>query len=72
MAKLVVWAPSREEAIARADRGLAEFAIGGPRLSSTIPLLRRLLAHPAFVAGEHTTRFVDELMAGRTPTWWSA
>jgi acetyl-CoA carboxylase biotin carboxylase subunit len=72
VAKLVVWAPSREEAIARADRGLAEFAISGPRLSSTIPLLRKLLAHPAFVAGEHTTRFVDELMADRTPTRWSA
>ncbi|QXJ21515.1 acetyl-CoA carboxylase biotin carboxylase subunit [Actinomadura graeca] len=67
VAKLVVWAPTRQDAIERASRGLAEFAVDGPGIATTIPLLRRLLTHPAFVRGEHTTRFVDELMAGRRP-----
>jgi acetyl-CoA carboxylase biotin carboxylase subunit len=72
IAKLIVWAPNREEAIARAQRGLAEFAVAGPGVHTTIPLLRRLLGHPVFAAGGHTTRFVDDLMAQREPTRWSA
>ncbi|MER7505872.1 hypothetical protein AB0L05_31340 [Nonomuraea pusilla] len=67
IAKLVVWAPTRDEAIARADRVLAEFAVEGPGVATTIPLLRTLLAHPRFTAGEHTTRFVDDLMADPEP-----
>jgi acetyl-CoA carboxylase biotin carboxylase subunit len=63
IAKLVVWAPTRDEAIARADRALAEFAVDGPGVRTTIPLLRRLLAQPRFRSGEHTTRFVDEFMS---------
>ncbi|WP_433429245.1 acetyl-CoA carboxylase biotin carboxylase subunit [Nonomuraea sp. CA-141351] len=62
VAKLIVWAPTREEAIQRALRGLGEFAVEGPGVATTIPLLRRLISHPAFHKGEHTTRFVDELM----------
>ncbi|MFC5827896.1 acetyl-CoA carboxylase biotin carboxylase subunit [Nonomuraea insulae] len=63
IAKLVAWAPTREQAIARADRALAEFEVEGPGVATTIPLLRRLLATPEFLSGEHTTRFVDDLMA---------
>ncbi|MFI0480818.1 acetyl/propionyl/methylcrotonyl-CoA carboxylase subunit alpha [Actinomadura sp. 9N215] len=61
IAKVVVWAPTRDEAIARADRALAEFAIDGPGVRTTVPLLRRLLAEPDFVHARHTTRFVDGL-----------
>lgn len=71
MAKLIVWAPHRDAAIARADRALAEFEIEGPGVSTTIPFLRELLAQPGFVRGEHTTRFVDQLTAGATPTEWA-
>ncbi|MBT2208984.1 MULTISPECIES: acetyl/propionyl/methylcrotonyl-CoA carboxylase subunit alpha [Actinomadura] len=67
IAKLVTWAPTRDEAIERALRGLAEFAVRGPGVATTIPLLQRLLTHPVFVRGEHTTRFVDALMAGPRP-----
>lgn len=67
IAGLVVWAPTRDEAIARADRALAELAVEGPGVATTIPLLRTLLADPRFAAGEHTTRFVDDLMAEREP-----
>jgi acetyl-CoA carboxylase biotin carboxylase subunit len=72
IAKLVVWAPTRAEAIARADRALAEFRVEGPGVRTTIPLLRRLLAHPAFVAAEHTTRLVEAFMAEGGATRWAA
>ncbi|GAA3441444.1 acetyl-CoA carboxylase biotin carboxylase subunit [Planomonospora venezuelensis] len=72
VAKVIVWAPSREEAIARAQRALAEFEVGGPGVATTIPLLRQLLAHPSFERAEHTTRFVDELMAEQPTTRWAA
>ncbi|GAA3602526.1 acetyl-CoA carboxylase biotin carboxylase subunit [Nonomuraea rosea] len=64
LAKLIVWAPTRAEAIARADRALSEFAVEGPGVVTTIPLLRRLIGHPVFAAGEHTTCFVHELLGG--------
>jgi acetyl-CoA carboxylase biotin carboxylase subunit len=67
MAKLIVWAPTRAEAIARADRALAEFAVSGPGVRTTIPVLRRLLGHDTFRSGQHTTRFVDELMHKQKP-----
>ncbi|WP_084963784.1 acetyl-CoA carboxylase biotin carboxylase subunit [Thermoactinospora rubra] len=63
IAKLVVWAPTRAEAIARADRALAEFAVEGAGVATTIPLLRRLLAQPEFAEGRHTTRFVEEFLS---------
>src|SRR5216117_146825 len=48
MAKLIVWAPDREAAVARMERALGEYQVGGVR--STIPVLRRILRHPDFVA----------------------
>ncbi|GLZ11430.1 acetyl-CoA carboxylase biotin carboxylase subunit [Actinomadura sp. NBRC 104425] len=61
IAKLVVWAPTRDQAVARADRALAEFAVGGPGVATTVPLLRELLAHPEFAAGRHHTNLVDQM-----------
>jgi len=58
LAKLIVWGKTREEAIIRARRALDEFVIEG--LPTTIPFLRRLLDHPAFVQGETYTRFIQE------------
>jgi acetyl-CoA carboxylase, biotin carboxylase subunit len=62
VAKLIVWAPDREQAISRMDRALSEFTVSGPGISTTIPLARRLLAHPAVRAAEHSTTFVDSLL----------
>ncbi|MEV4113902.1 acetyl-CoA carboxylase biotin carboxylase subunit [Nonomuraea sp. NPDC049695] len=62
IAKLIVWAPDRDQAIARAERGLAEFAVEGAGMETTIPLLRELITHPSFARAEHTTRFVDEFL----------
>jgi acetyl-CoA carboxylase biotin carboxylase subunit len=63
LAKAVVWAPDRAEALARADRTLAEFRIGGRGMRTTAGFLRRTLAHPDFRAGVHTTGLVDAMTA---------
>src|SRR5690606_2262865 len=60
LAKVVVWAPDRRQAIARMDRALGECAVsGGP---TTIGFRRGLLAHPRFHAAEHSTAFVESLI----------
>ncbi|BCJ56165.1 acetyl-CoA carboxylase biotin carboxylase subunit [Actinoplanes sp. NBRC 14428] len=71
LAKLIVWAPDRDAAIARMTRALDEFEVEGPGVRTTIPLARRLIDTPEFRAGEHTTDFVDAFLAraaeGGTP-----
>jgi acetyl-CoA carboxylase, biotin carboxylase subunit len=64
LAKVIVWAPDRGQALARMDRALAEFDLSGPALTTTIDFHRRILRHPTFRAGLHSTAFVDELTAG--------
>ncbi|MEV8635687.1 acetyl-CoA carboxylase biotin carboxylase subunit [Streptosporangium sp. NPDC051023] len=65
LAKVIVWAPTRKEAIARLTRALEEFQVGSEQVATTIPLVRELLAQPAFLAGRHSTVFVDEFLAAR-------
>ncbi len=60
MAKLIVWAPDRDRAIARGLRALSEYDIHG--VPTTIPAHQQVLAHPDFVAGRHHTRWVEEDM----------
>jgi acetyl-CoA carboxylase, biotin carboxylase subunit len=55
IAKLIVWAPDREQAIARAARALAEFRIGGPGIATTAGFLAETVTSPEFRAGTHTT-----------------
>ena len=62
MAKLIVWAPDRDGAIARMDRALAEYHVSGVR--TTLPVLRRILRHPDFAAGRIDTHFMERLPAG--------
>jgi acetyl-CoA carboxylase biotin carboxylase subunit len=59
VAKLIVHAPTRAQAIAKMRRALSETLIEGIR--TNIPLHQRILAHPAFVEGRFSTRFLDEL-----------
>jgi acetyl-CoA carboxylase biotin carboxylase subunit len=61
IAKLIVHAPTRAQAIAKMRRALSETIIGGIR--TNIPLHQRILAHPAFEEGRVSTRFLDELQA---------
>lgn len=59
VAKLVVHAPTRAQAIAKMRRALSETIIGGIR--TNIALHQRILEHPAFEEGRISTRFLDDL-----------
>jgi acetyl-CoA/propionyl-CoA carboxylase biotin carboxyl carrier protein len=58
LGKLICWGADRETAIARTLRALDEFEIGG--IPTTIPADAAILRHPDFVAGEHSTKWVEE------------
>lgn len=58
IAKLIVWGPTREEAIARMKRALDEFAVEGIR--TTIPFHQKVLDHPVFVRGDFDIKFLEE------------
>src|SRR5690606_11757765 len=58
IAKLIVHAPTRQEAIARMLRALDEFVIEG--VETKIPLHQRILKHPRFVQGDFSTKFLEE------------
>jgi acetyl-CoA carboxylase biotin carboxylase subunit len=62
LAKVVVWAPDRDEALSRMERALHEFDIDGTGIRTTIPFLARVLADPEFRAGRYTTGLVDRLL----------
>ncbi len=57
IAKLIVHAPTREEAIARMKRALSEFVIEG--VHTTIPFHLKLLEHEKFVEGNFNTKFLE-------------
>jgi acetyl-CoA carboxylase biotin carboxylase subunit len=59
IAKLIVRGKDRAEAIARGKRALESFIVEGVKTS--IPLHRAILDHPRFVAGDLSTRFMEEL-----------
>jgi acetyl-CoA carboxylase biotin carboxylase subunit len=63
IAKLIVWALSREEAIKRARRALREYRLEG--IKTTIPLHIRLLNEEAFRSGDYHTGYLEELLHGR-------
>ncbi|MGD0110910.1 MAG: acetyl-CoA carboxylase biotin carboxylase subunit [Armatimonadota bacterium] len=60
LAKLIVWAPTRPEAIVKASRALKEFEIGG--LKTTIPFHQQVLANAYFRRGDIATSFVQSRM----------
>lgn len=57
IAKVIVHQPTRPEAIRCMQRCLHEFEIGP--IKTTIPFLKRVLAHPDFAAGNFDTSFVE-------------
>lgn len=63
IAKLISYGRDREEALARAKRGLDEFVIEG--VKTTIPILRLILSDPDFQKGRVSTGFLDRFMANR-------
>ena len=61
LAKLIVHAPTRDEAIIRMRRALDEFIVGGIR--TNIELHKRLLDDDEVKSGEMTTRTVERIIA---------
>jgi acetyl-CoA carboxylase biotin carboxylase subunit len=57
LAKVVVHGNDRREALARMHQALDGFIIEG--ITTTIPFLSRVIQHPAFVAGEVDTKFLE-------------
>jgi 3-methylcrotonyl-CoA carboxylase alpha subunit len=58
LAKLIVCAPDRTAAIARLRRALGDYTILG--VTTNLPLLRAIAAHPSFAAGATHTDFLSE------------
>ena len=58
IAKLIVWAPTRLEAIKGMSRALAEYHIVG--VQTNIDFLKECMMAPQYIAGGVTTRFIEE------------
>jgi len=63
IAKLVAWAGSRDEAIARMARALGEYQVLG--IKTTIPFFLWLMRQPSYMAGDYDTTYLDCLLAER-------
>ena len=57
ISKLSVWAPDRPRAVAKMARALREYVVTGIR--TNLAFHQRLMAHPAFIAGDYDTGFID-------------
>lgn len=60
LAKVIVTADDRPQAVRKLQTALYEFEVGG--IATNIPFLRRLIAHPDFVEGRVTTAFVPNFL----------
>ncbi len=58
--KLIAHGRDRSEAIARMHGALDGFVVQG--IKTTIPLHKRILADPAFIAGKFDTHFLKHLL----------
>ena len=66
VAKLIVTADTRDQAIKRMQRALSEYVIQGIR--TNIPFHRAALQEESFIRGEYDTRFVERMHASETGT----
>lgn len=55
--KVTAWAPTAADAARRMDRALREFRIRG--VATNLAFLENLVNHPNFIAGNYSTRFID-------------
>ena len=60
IAKLIATAQTREEAIAKMKRALDEFVVEG--IKTTIPFHKQLMEHPDYIAGNYTTKFMEDFV----------
>jgi acetyl-CoA carboxylase biotin carboxylase subunit len=61
VAKLIVYAPDRAQAIARLARALEEFAVLG--IKTTLPLHQRIVQDDDFRAGDYTIHWLERFVA---------
>jgi acetyl-CoA carboxylase biotin carboxylase subunit len=61
IAKLIVRGKDRNEAIQRMSRALDMFIVEG--IHTTIPLQKKIMAHPDFVSGNFDTKFMERFLA---------
>ncbi|MGE3469639.1 MAG: acetyl/propionyl/methylcrotonyl-CoA carboxylase subunit alpha [Vicinamibacterales bacterium] len=62
LAKLITWGETRAQSLARARDALRHFEILG--VGTNVALLGAILAHPAFVAGQVDTTFLERELTG--------
>ncbi|AHN22363.1 acetyl-CoA carboxylase biotin carboxylase subunit [Lysinibacillus sphaericus] len=60
VAKLIVHADTREEAIAKMNRALGEFEVAGPGINTTIPFHQALMNNDVFKSAKFNTKFLEE------------
>jgi 3-methylcrotonyl-CoA carboxylase alpha subunit len=58
LAKIIVWGADRSAAIARMQATLASTEVGG--VTTNLGMLRAIVADPAYITGDTTTRFLEE------------
>ncbi|MDE7539763.1 acetyl-CoA carboxylase biotin carboxylase subunit [Gluconobacter sphaericus] len=63
IAKLIVHAPTRAEAIARMQRALDECVVDG--VKTVIPLHQKILADPSFQKGDYTIHWLENFVAAQ-------
>jgi acetyl-CoA carboxylase biotin carboxylase subunit len=63
--KLIVHAPTRDEALATMRRALDELTI--EPIATTIPLHRRIFRHPGFISGQVDTTWVERVLMPSRP-----
>jgi acetyl-CoA carboxylase, biotin carboxylase subunit len=61
IAKLIAWARTRDDAIARMARALREYQVVG--LKTTIPFFLWLMQQPDYRSGRYDTTYLDSLLA---------
>ncbi len=64
IAKLIVRGKDRNEALSRMSRALGMFIVEG--IHTTIPLQRRILADPDFLAGNFDTSFIEKFLSKKS------
>ena len=65
ISKLCAFGATRQEALLRMRRALAEYHVGGIR--TNLAFHRRVLRHPAFEAGEYDTGFIERFRSELAP-----
>jgi acetyl-CoA carboxylase, biotin carboxylase subunit len=65
LAKLIAYAPTREQAIHRLRRALDEYFVGG--IATNLGLFRRILSDEDFVAARIHTGYLDRLLQSQSP-----